>query len=158
MKLRSPFGEHTIFGINNNEPYLRRIYMLPKRYSGAWWPGVFLHHFYKSDSDRFPHNHPWTWSISLVLKGGYREKRFNRKSGKWSVRTLLPFSFNIIRAEDFHRVELLDQTNGAWTLFVAFKHKRKHDGEEWGFLNTETDEFIGWKRYLGINSDGLQGD
>lgn len=152
------FGEHTIY--NGRDPYLRRVYLTPQRklFSKPWWPGVFFHHFYRSDGDRFPHNHPWKLAISFVLRGGYTEHRWSRVTKSWTVRKVKPFSLNIIRAEDFHRVELDDPIRGADTLFFAFRHKAKRTGEEWGFLDTDTNTFIGWRKYLGLEADGLAGD
>jgi hypothetical protein len=150
------FGEHTICGPSG--PYLLRKYLLPKRHTGAWWPGVFLHKFYRSDEDRSPHNHPWQFAVSLILTGGYREWRFDRASQTFRAYVRRPLSFNVIRAEDFHRADLLDPHAGCWTLFIAFGHKPAEAGEEWGFVDPETDVFTGWREYLAKGANGLEGD
>src|SRR5271170_2836454 len=74
-------------------PYLSRYYLrgrptmpdgsepfaedgAPKR--GAIFPDrihVYLHKFHRGDSDEALHNHPWLWSRSFVLAGGYIEER-----------------------------------------------------------------------------------
>jgi hypothetical protein len=151
------FASHTIG--EPGKPYLLRKYLTPRRYSGARWPGVFLHRFYQSDKDRCPHNHPWRWSISLILTGGYVEQRFDPDTCQWSYRCRRPFTFNVIRATDFHKVLLLNPERGCWSLFVAFgHHKTRMPGEEWGFADPTTGEFTGWKNYLPAGADGLEGD
>jgi hypothetical protein len=154
------FASHTIGA--PGKPYLLRKYLLPKRYTGARWPGVFLHRFYSSDEDRRPHNHPWKFAISLILTGGYMETRFDPKKhngtgGEWRYHMRRPWSFNVIRSTDYHRAELLDP-RGCWTLFVAFGHKPAEEGSEWGFIDPDTGVFTGWREYLPQGADGLEGD
>lgn len=55
------------------KPYLTRytLFSVPGK-NGA----IFLHHFHSSDkADGDLHNHPWKWAQSLILKGGYYEKK-----------------------------------------------------------------------------------
>lgn len=84
--------------------------------------GLYIHRFVASDPLRGLHDHPWSWSVSLILVGGYREVR------PGGVRCLKPFRFNVIRGNDFHRV-LLNDGEQAWTLFF---HGPRTKG--WGFL------------------------
>lgn len=98
------------------EPYLERYYL----FSVFGWR-AYLHRFRTSDPDRGLHDHPWDFSISLVLAGGYRELR------TYSYRILRPGSINVIRGHDYHRI-LLDPGREAWTLFV---HGPRVKG--WGF-------------------------
>lgn len=146
------FGSWLIEGPDGS-PYLLRIYLTPKRYTGAWWPGIFLHRFFRSDHDRFPHNHPWGKSFSLVLTNGYVEERWNPKLKRSEFFRKGPFQINVIRANDFHRVELNDSVNGAWTLFVAFDH-----AQNWGFLDTEQGKFTPWQEFLAKGANGLAED
>ncbi len=157
------FPDFGNFTIPNNDfrkevRYLTRKYLLPQRKHGAKRPGVFLHRFWKSDQDRYPHNHPWKFSFSIILFGGYTEHRYNPNNRKWTQRKLKPGSINIIRDTDFHYVTLTDEDKGCWSLFFAFGHKESKAGEEWGFQNTDEDRFIGWKEYLGLDSNGLEND
>jgi hypothetical protein len=103
-------GEH-------DEPYLERYFLF--RLLGVQ---TYIHRFVASDPDRGLHDHPWGWSVSLVLVGGYREIR------KTGARTLKPWRLNLIRGTDFHRI-LIDEGQEAWTLFL---HGRRTKG--WGFL------------------------
>ena len=102
---------------------------------------VFIHFFHRSDDDREQHNHPWTRSIALILKGGYVEER------GFEERTFKPGSVNIISKDDYHRVELLDPANGSWSLFIAGAN-----AGSWGFKNAITGAHIPWKEYVGKKS------
>lgn len=100
-----------------NQPYL-------DRYFAAGWsprnrrdgPALFLHHFVGSDPAESVHTHPWGWSASVILVGGYREERCSA-DGRVSVREYLPGEINIIAADDKHRIDLLSRD--CWTLFLA---------------------------------------
>ena len=116
------------------KPYLRFV------------PSVFVHEFKRGDSDAEYHNHPWKFSFSLILAGGYLEERVHRLidcSYRVIGRTFRPGMVNVIRDDDFHRVALLDGKT-TWTLFVA----GERTGDEWGFLDVVTREFITWKEHL----------
>lgn len=148
------FGEHTIFGPDGTK-YLRRIYLTPRRKNSKkpWWPGIFLHHFYRGDQDRSSHNHPWRSSISLILAGGYFEHRYVPNERSWHSRAYFPGQFNKIGQNDFHRVDLIDEKNGVWSLFCAFEAV-----QDWGFWDTDNDKFIPWYDYLGKDANGLEKD
>ena len=114
----------------DGEPYLNRYYLL----GTGKTLGFFLHHIVASDSHDELHNHPWPWAVSLVLAGGYDE---HRRQGDGTVikRWIGPGRLNILRASDFHRLELRDQ-RPAWTLFF---HARALT--HWGFLDPITGAF-----------------
>jgi hypothetical protein len=125
------------------EPYLARYYifrrrMLPFR-APSWLPGVYLHHFLVDD-DKELHNHPWS-AVSLILSGGYLEERM-REDGCRYFRRLLPGKFNRIRPNDFHRVELLDQKKGCWSLFFYGSKV-----QSWGFWNAAKAKVIDWREH-----------
>lgn len=129
----------------NGDKYLLRFYI---KHSGRF-PGLYLHHFYRGDSDRDLHNHPWTKSYSLVLTGGYREEKLvewedtedGRKVNQKIInRYLVPGRLNVIAADDFHRVELLGK--GAWTIFTSGRRV-----QDWGFLLKESGEYIDHETY-----------
>ena len=73
--------------INRDDgPYLVRYW-----YVAGWRPmmrgpasAVFLHHFVNSDPPGSVHSHPWAWSSSLILVGGYRDtlSRRGRRRGR----------------------------------------------------------------------------
>lgn len=134
----------------DGKPYLTRWYLWPRGprtvadslKDDAVTPNapfaVFIHYFHRGDDDRDLHSHPWSTSVALVLTGGYREER---EDGFHIKR---PGSINIINAEDFHRVELLNPKQGCWTLFVAGTNTK-----EWGFRDRKSGRFIPWREYLG---------
>lgn len=101
----------------NGTPYL-------ERYFAAGWsptnrrtgPAIFLHHFLGSDPDDAVHSHPWGWSASLILAGGYREHRCGA-DGVVTVKEYHPGDVNVLEADDKHRVDLLE--GDCWTLFLA---------------------------------------
>jgi hypothetical protein len=113
----------------DGSPYLTRVYLTPK---GEWWrdklglPGMFLHYFHRSDHERELHNHPWSWA--LILSGGYLEERHD----DWP-RCYFEGDTNKITERTFHRVTLLNEKAGTWTLFVA---GARH-GRSWGFLQPD---------------------
>jgi hypothetical protein len=134
-----------------NSPYLARHYVFTK----DWIPekhrerlkrlySIFFHEFKRGDSDRECHNHPWKKSYSLILAGGYVEERLVFVDGHYKVvtRTLRPGMINVIRSDDFHKVTLLDGKT-TWTLFLA----GERTGEDWGFLDLATREFITWQEH-----------
>ncbi|MFW6184410.1 MAG: hypothetical protein ACOC8X_11485, partial [Chloroflexota bacterium] len=64
---------------DQNRPYLTRNYLSHK--NRETWPGVFLHYFHRSDSDRELHNHPWDTAVAIILTGGYWEHRMEGIDG-----------------------------------------------------------------------------
>ena len=80
------------------EPYLLRVkifgYMPGKP---SWLPiSMYLHLFIRPDEERAIHNHPWLWSASLILVGGYTEERLHRNGQTFMRRMnpLMPFIFH----------------------------------------------------------------
>ena len=111
------------------KPYLERYFVAgwspANKRSG---PSVFLHHFVASDSAAEVHSHPWGWSLSVILAGGYKETRCGR-DGSVHTREFRPGSVNVIEANDKHRIELLGPD--CWTLFLA-----GHFEKDWAFAPT----------------------
>jgi hypothetical protein len=139
---------------NEGAPYLSRFYLIRKGRSDDDFDeegvagfrekklnkylSVYLHYFHRGDEDASLHNHPWRRSYSLILTNGYREERWDSKTKTVITRTLRPGSINRIMADDFHRVELLDPTRGAWTLFFTGSRVK----EPWGFWWPGVHDFI----------------
>ena len=117
---------------------------------GAQWDktfGVYLHRFHRGDEDREHHSHPWDWSFSVILVGGYREERrvkrwvWDRWVYEIEEHIRLPGTFNAIGKDDFHRVDLID--GECWTLFVAGPKV-----DTWGFWDRETNQFFPWREFV----------
>lgn len=140
-----------------NEAYLSRYFLFrrPKSTDGSHpydeygrpkstivrsnkWSFV-LHHFHKSDSAEELHDHGWTWGLSFVLAGGYMEEKL--VNGEVQVKHIKAFTFNRIRPDEFHRVELIEKD--AWTLFFCGPRTK-----EWGYKDRKTLETIPWKSHL----------
>lgn len=125
----------------SGEPYLLRLYLTP-RFLPSWLPRAYFHYFFRSDGDRELHNHPWRTSLALILTGGYHEERRTRRNNILR-RTVPPWSFNLIRSNDFHRVDLIEIEKGAWTIFCPWnRHQR------WGFWDRENSRYIDHADYF----------
>jgi len=148
---------HRVITRGDNEPYLERFYFVRREWIRdwykrrnketpwfvAWIPSVYLHHFLKGDDEEELHNHPWLRSYALILTVGYRE---DRRMGNVVVsRILRPGMINVIRAEDFHKVELLDKERGVWTIFIAGK---RNEDESWGFWHPVTKLYQDWRLHV----------
>ena len=122
---------------------------------------VFLHRFHRPDDDRGPHNHPYSWSKSLILTGGYVESRVvhdktypqieeygpgymgrrTRHRGKLRTKIYLVGDINRIPNGDvFHRVAHLLDARSALSMgefepevWTLFMTGPKH-GASWGYL------------------------
>lgn len=131
----------TFYDRAGDSPYLSRWYLAGdpddgKRGRAPRRASLFMHCIHRSDDDRALHNHPWAWSVALVLSGGYSEERRVTRSGHHAVvrRRVGPGTVNVIRGDDFHRVDLLSGTS--WSLFLAGPKVTA-----WGFWERETGEF-----------------
>lgn len=108
----------------------------------AWGPRIFLHRIWRKDHDRDPHNHPWPFGLSLILRGGYEELRVRPKyagqsaedlplgslpdhtSDKWLFQAVS--WWNWLGPNTYHRITHVRPNT--WTLFLAGPRTR-----EWGF-------------------------
>jgi hypothetical protein len=146
-------------------PYLSRWYLIggfempdgspPFDEHGALRPGyrsksdgvgLAVHQFHRGDLDPELHSHPWRWSVSLVIAGGYREERRIGRRTVWRV--VPPLSLNWISGDDYHRVELLEKD--AWTIFLTGPK-----ASSWGFWSQASGEVIGWREFFARKRGGL---
>lgn len=131
----------------DGKDYLTRYFVFLK---DRVFGNIFIHHFHRSDMDigvdgfGLLHCHPFTNSVSFILSGGYREER-KHPDGSITIRTVKPFTFNFISNKDFHRVDLLDEEKGAWSIFITGSRKNN----SWGFWDRVSKEFIDWKQVVG---------
>ena len=100
-------------------PYVRRWVVVVGGYS------VRLHHFYRSDDVRAPHDHPW-WFVTLVLRGTYTDRSADA-DGVLTDDRLHVGSVRYRPALHRHSVVLTD--GPCWTVIVTGKHSRR-----WGLL------------------------
>lgn len=128
----------------DGNPYLERYYLFG---ADRAWGNIFLHHFRSSDMDVAPsgtyylHNHPWPWSFSIILVGGYVEER-RRTDDTIEEKTFLPGSINTLSDKDFHRVELIGKDG--WSLFFTGWRSKKRS---WGFWDRVTKEYLDFKNF-----------
>jgi 8-oxo-dGTP diphosphatase len=140
-------------------PFLYRYHLFMLGPDG---PGMCIHRFVKSDPERGYHDHPWSFSMSFILCGGYHERILSTetKEGyveKWRNR----FTFNHLDGhKTFHRV-MIEEGKDAWTLFYFQKRSKT-----WGMIGLDrvyrsmssmiSDNDGGWwntvKRGLGLHS------
>jgi len=105
---------------------------------------LYLHKFHRGDDDLAAHSHPWRWALSFVLVGGYSEERrvpANSRPWKMEWRLVRPLSFNFIKSDDFHRVELIEKD--CWSLFLAGPK-----ADTWYFWDRDTGETIPWREFI----------
>jgi hypothetical protein len=116
--------------------------LLVDRYHLVQWgedgPGVMLHHVVGPDEGRFRHDHPWDF-VSVILRGGYVERIGDPvidQPGRWFRVLKAPFHgerwFRAMRAEDAHRIDMVDFDGPTWSLVL---HGRKR--RTWGFLTSD---------------------
>jgi hypothetical protein len=152
-----------IYDRDGGSPYLSRWYLIGIRRSDddrltgqladtapdhwlARLPfNLFLHRFHRSDDDGALHSHPWSWAVSLVLVGGYREER--RVGDSVISRVVKPWSINFLRGEDYHRVDLLEED--AWSLFLVGPKV-----STWFFWQRETCMRAQWRRFINAKRYG----
>lgn len=136
----------------DGSPYLTRYYLFG---ADRAFGNIFLHHFHSSDMDVAPsgeyylHNHPWPWSFSIILDGGYREwRRIDKDSANLDIKEYHPGSINVLTDKDFHRVVLFQSNNGeekdAWSLFFTGWRTKKRS---WGFWDPFTKEYLDFKNF-----------
>ena len=94
---------------------------------------LMLHKICLSDPDDL-HDHPW-WYATLILKGGYWE--VTPKGRFWRG----PGHFRISSPNSLHRIEIVDGSDGSWSLFFRGFKVRK-----WGFV--KNGEWVDHKHYL----------
>lgn len=118
------------------EPYVTRWFLSTKPAPGKTSiEGWMLHYFHRPDYDRRLHNHPYSWALSRVLRGGYIERRAyvyanevtaDPGTEKYLVRHVgdrIGFSEYV-----FHRITGV--APNTWTLFRA----GPRHGRGWRFL------------------------
>jgi len=131
-------------------PYLTRHYFTKRSTEGRLF-GVYLHYFHMGDPDASLHNHPFKTSFSFILTNGYLEERWNPDTNQVDTNVVRPGDFNLIRQNDFHRVDLRNPTKGAWTIF--FSGTKISD---WGFWWPDVHSYIPHQDYIRSRENALK--
>lgn len=135
------FG-YTIEDYADGSPYLTRI-LLPRVF------GVrpMIHKFHRPDGDRALHNHPWTWMVSVILRGSYTEERrlepeeINGTDAP-ATQTRRVRWFNVLTDKTFHRVAELH--GEVWSLFITGPRV-----QDWGFKEDPSSDHVEpWRQYI----------
>jgi len=106
-------------------PYLERYYI-----GSILGLTFYLHRFVGEDGDEQLHNHPWKFSVGILLCGMYRElkSRGLALTIPNKICTLEGFRrFNFIFRNTFHQIIYVEKET--WTLFIHTNKK-----ESWGFI------------------------
>ena len=113
---------------------------------------VFLHEILRPDPDRGPHNHPWPFAFSFVIRGGYVEDiTYIRRDEdgaiverrEWTeIHTAPALSWKAFRPGCYHRITTVQPNT--WSLFFAGRRLRS-----WGFL-------IGWRHEDAPDQDKIE--
>lgn len=127
-------------------PYMGRFYLVQRdkipEVLQDYIPGVCLNYFFRGDADVELHSHPWRIALSVILTNGYTEER--RTARGILRRVFRPGSINIIRSSDYHRVELINPSRGAWTLFFTWDRVQ----EDWDFWHPQTGNRTPWEQFV----------
>lgn len=100
---------------------------------------VRVHEILRSDEGRDPHDHPWPY-LTVILKGGYWEERYNEAGDLLSTKWHGPGSVLWRPANSWHRLTLPDGAI-ATTLFITGRYCNG-----WGFNVDGTK--VPYKTYL----------
>jgi hypothetical protein len=107
-------------------PYLRRWAI------GAWGYSLRVHHWYRSDDKRSPHDHPW-WFCTVVLKGAYDD--WSYQSDDLDNRVVDHLHVGSVRYRPAHHIHSVAvRPGGCWTLMVTGRKSRR-----WGFWTRRAD-------------------
>lgn len=89
-------------------------------------PSIRIHHILREDLAEHPHDHPWRWARTIILRGWYREAR--HENGKVVHYTRLPGDTATLRFGEYHHIAEVSP-GGVATMFIIGPYRGK-----WGFL------------------------
>lgn len=114
------------------EGFETKIYLLRLRIIQTPWFGIYLHRIGEPDYQD-PHNHPWNFFYSVILKGWYKEelqdKEYIRKK----------FSLHKITKDQYHKIT--DLKRPTYTLLIVGKRV-----QQWGFMTKNG--WVPWHEYI----------
>lgn len=123
-----------------HSPYTHIVNNGSDLYMGRWWLfnpydrqtrktkykffpwSVRIHFIARGDYEEHQHDHPWDEARTIILRGGYWEKRGEQIYWRRVGDTFL------LDNNMFHKINSVSYT-GAWTLFIT-----KNFIGDWGFL------------------------
>lgn len=100
---------------------------------------AFIHLLHTPDPDRDLHDHPWAWGFSLILSGGYVEKRYGG-AGTSHLKRYRAGDRNSLEPGEYHSLVSVEPNTA--TLFIAGR-----EIQDWGFLLPD-DKWVDHRTYL----------
>jgi hypothetical protein len=96
---------------------------------------AFVHEIHSADGDRHMHDHPWKWAASVILSGGYTERRIGHwtsdgKTINWFPvveRTHRVGDLSLLNPKEYHSIVAVEPNTV--TLFLCGR-----EISDWGFL------------------------
>jgi hypothetical protein len=118
------------------------VYLHRLRVVQTPWLAVYLHDLNLPDSDRDPHDHPWSF-WSLVLRGGYTERLFPYPHvvgvESWKRQTWRRWSLHRMDTAQAHMIDQVEPRTK--TLVITGRRRRT-----WGFWTV--DGWVPWQEYV----------
>lgn len=102
---------------------------------------VRLNHILRSDHGRDPHSHPWKWYLTIILRGGYWEYRYDERGMCVSEKWHGPGSILFRRGAALH---VLKMPKATLTLFITGPYVGT-----WGFMTANG--MVPHRDYTGSN-------
>lgn len=125
---------------DRDNPYMERWWIIQRNRAA----NIYLHRFWRSDTDEALHDHPWP-NVSYLLKGRYIEHTVK------GARLALPGSLKVRMAHTPHRIEIEPGYEGkVWSLFITGPVIRT-----WGFHCPKG--WRSWKEYSREREKGIRG-
>ena len=90
------------------------------------WLTIYLHRYAGGDTGEQPHNHPWLWWASIVIRGQIIERRQMPHESPELITRTWRSGVSVMRGEHYHQIE--KTTPGSLTLFITGPWRR-----HWGF-------------------------
>lgn len=144
------FGTPDVVIGEDNDPYLKRYYIIPRNR----WCNLYLHQFIASDDERALHDHMY-FSASLMLWGAYIEHTI-RAGGVHRRERIEAGALRLRSPWSAHRIELEASADGrpreCWTLFLTGPRLRP----VWGFHCPDAG-WIPWHRFVADDDAGVPG-
>lgn len=155
---KTPYS--TIYG-KDGSVYMERYWIIAPSSRLRWLlPLMRMHIIHSADSDRDPHDHPWSFT-SLILRGSYWENRWTakpeeaRRSYRGRYHRTAGSCYRMDLGE-FHRITDIDSQDAYIKTPVTTLCILNRRQETWGFLLADGRK-RDWRSYFGLPSDAAEG-
>jgi hypothetical protein len=88
---------------------------------------VLVHRIFEPDDGRWPHDHPWTWFRTFVLRGGYLADEYKNYKAFCNdqVQHGVHNAWSSYRMNFWQAHQIMYVQPGTWTLVITGKRIRK---------------------------------